>query len=621
MTAEDTKQDASVSRIVKECMTENRFFAKEGKLTFFIPFDASGGECRDFFRVVKMFRDKGEDKPKSRAMLPMYWSRKKWRSMVDVWWLVRHSTWHDILNLQNDKEKEQQMLRCKQVLVETIKGVGPSAEGEKDVEGRAKDFVGVFSGADTHFTGSLDANGVSRCPETACDACTGYVGRSLCKCMAVAGKFHDDQSQAVKRAEFFLGTYPVKYYGERSVEDEPVFECRMDAILMLVHDDADKTGYVVLNCPLESFKDNGLFDHTDRKDHTLECLIFLKHLFYKQRLRMTVGNVENITMQEWINEYLKCLLGRLRVDYGRCVPQFVKDAAFRYSMVELNNIKDGQGMISLERADEFTRLYANQIYGLTVSDEGWEYVPVRYLQEKLKDKYYSTRTNVCNYFLDTNALIVNQTEGEAVEAYRRFAEGWFGKYHFEDDKGKNDFHYADYFRMRPCLPGVDTLIFHIFVKAIYKSMAIDQILSSTSNQKSIPFLRRELERLSSVLETHSFNMGEIKSAEEHVCEEFGIVANVQKVKDRYKRKADVLNFEYDDLQNGIIIILTILTVIASTFSVLIGVEGKKFSDGSYFGKLFPDDLGIKAYMWLFIATAAFGLYRLIRHIYNKYRKI
>lgn len=602
-------------------MTENRFYTREGKLTFFIPFDASGGECHDFFRIVKMFCDKREDKPKCRAKLPMYWARKKWRCMVDCRWLCRHPKWCDAVNSQDDEEKEQQMLRCKQVLVETIKDEESSVEGEKDVEGRAKDFVGVFSDADTHFKGSLDANGVSRCPEKTCGVCAGYVGRSLCKCLAVAGKFHDDQSQAVKRAEFFLGSYLVKYYGARSKDDTPVFECRMDAMLLLVHDDADKTGYVVLNCPLESFKDNGLFDKSDRKDHTLDCLIFLKHLFYKQRLRMTIGDVENITMQDWINEYLKCLLRRLRMDYGRCVPQFVKEAAFRYSMVELNNIRDAQGMISLERADDFTRLYANQIYGLTVSDEGWEYVPVRYIQEKLKDKYYSTRTNVCNFFLDTNALIVNQTDGAVTDAYRRFAEGWFGKYHFENDKDKADFHYADYFHMRPCLPGVDTLIFHIFVKAIYKSMAIDQILSSTSNHKSIPYLRRELEWLTKVLEVHSFNMGEIKSAEDHVCEEFGIVAKVQKVKDRYKRKADVLNFEYEDLQNGIIIILTILTVIASTFSVLIGVDREKFRDGSYFGKLFPDDWGIKAYMWLFIATAAFGLYRLIKHIYNKHRKI
>ena len=75
---------------------------------------------------------------------------------------------------------------------------------------------------------------------------------------------------------------------------------------------------------------------------TAEQIIFIKHLFYKQKMEVTIDNEEKCSIQNWLVKYLDKLCKGLGIKKDD-IPEYVFEHAFDYSVIELKEICDKDG--------------------------------------------------------------------------------------------------------------------------------------------------------------------------------------------------------------------------------------------------------------------------------------
>ena len=202
---------------------------------------------------------------------------------------------------------------------------------------------------------------------------------------------------------------------------------------------------------------------------------------------------------------------------------------------------------------------------MLLSDEGWPNVPIEMLKPKLQD-YWTTRDYNCTFFLQHNVLAFNLKETNSGKRQIELLKEWFAKY--------NDNKYTNYVSAHPCLTGIDTLTIFPFLNAIYKEINLDKyeniIRSKGSNlfdiQDKIKKSRADLDSLQEILNNTSVNLEEMASLDSCIYKQFGIIEQLARVKDLYKQLVEELNFEYNDVNNKIIKILTFATVVIGILS-------------------------------------------------------
>ncbi len=379
-----------------------------------------------------------------------------------------------------------------------------------------------------------------------------YKGRFLCKCVASAIKFHDDKSQQKSAAHFYLGKHDVEYQNIVNVKFS------FNAVLYLTHEDKEKAAYLVIEINKEDIKDFSITNQGKPAGTiTAEQIIFIKHLFYKQKMEVTIDNEEKCSIQNWLVKYLDKLCKGLGIKKDD-IPEYVFEHAFDYSVIELKEICDKDGNdINIKFNDidaDFNEYYAKQTYGMLLSDEGWNNTPYKVVKDKLKD-YWTTRDYLCTFFLQRNALLFNLKD----EKYTNFCQEWFKAY--PGDK------YREYTQRVPCLTGIDSLAIFPFLKAIYKEIKIVRYektyrVDETKNieEKDITKTKNELEKLQQVINDTSINLGEIAYMEKCIYSQFGMIERVQRIKELYEQQVDRLNFLYESENNRKIKILTWVTV-------------------------------------------------------------
>lgn len=413
-----------------------------------------------------------------------------------------------------------------------------------------------------------------------CNKCINeYKGKFLCKGHAISNKFHDDSSQESQQIAIYLGDYSISYQfnGNR-------FDFNIDAILTINNN--EHFGCLIFNIDFSSFKDNGLFC---KKQFKLDALIFLKHLFYKKRLKVSTDFQENISLQQWNAKYIKALFKVLNIEeYNNPIGTY---KTFDYSILELNNIKDNDDLIlQVDNIENIKIEYAHQLYGLLVSDEGWQYVPELHLSKKFSNNYFSTRKHTCTFIIGYNALIINQTDKKLTNPLKIYSIDWFKKYHHSDS-----FNYTDFFTFTPCIPGLENHLFQVFTHSAYKNYKLE-FTKESINRKSIVHnnisndihgLENTLKNLTNILETHAMNMGEIKEAQDYIEKEFGINEKIIDLKRKYNYRINQLESKYNEEQNRSIKFLTLATIAISIFLAVCSslynskITWEKFTDRTY----------------------------------------
>lgn len=433
--------------------------------------------------------------------------------------------------------------------------------------------------------------------------CEGYNGRFLCNCVSVAVKFHDDISLRKNTAQFYLGKFEVEYKytinsnGQKpSIDSKNGFKCifKFNAMLYLTHEDNEKAAYLVLEINKDDIGDFSITDIVSPKGCIkTEQIIFIKHLFYKSKMKVNVKWIDNktqkhqpsenvslesatceanVSLQEWAYKYIKDLCDALGINPLTSVPGYYESRntlLFNYSFIELNKICDNIGneliMDFSDVENNFLNKYSKVAYGMLLSDEGWCYTPSYEVKEKLRN-YWTTRNFLCAFFLQHNALLFNFTETRSRDLYRKYCHKWFSVY----EKNR----YKEYVDIKPCLTGIDSLSIFPFLKAVYKEIKIERLEKEYKNSgvkvvENIKKKKDELSKLQEVLKDTSLNLKEIVCMEDCINKQFGIVEKVKGIKDLYEQEVDKLNFMYNSQNNKYIFRLTLVSAIVGLLSPLL----------------------------------------------------
>lgn len=393
-----------------------------------------------------------------------------------------------------------------------------------------------------------------------------YNGRLLCKCISSAAKFHDDISQQRNTSQFFLDSFNAKYNYNN-------LEClfKFNTILYLIHDDNEKAAYLLIEINMDDINKFNIIskDSSSNIHIKSEQIIFIKHLFYKGKMKIEIERLTNnketkqCSLQEWVNNYLKELCNALKLKPKRDVPEYVFNNAFGYSFIELKEICDEKhNVIDIDFNDverNFLNRYSQQAYGLLLSDEGWDKTPIQIIKEKLHD-YWTTRNFLCTFFLQHNALLFNLKSTARGFEYTDYSKKWFS--HYQDNK------YKDYVSSYPCLTGIDSLSIFPFLKAIYKEINIERF-EKEYNKYKIGKIRKKLKLLEEILNKSSLNLGEITSMENCIYKQFGIIDKTKRIKEFYEQHVDKLNFKHNLFNNILIAFLTLMTIIIGLLQLIL----------------------------------------------------
>lgn len=422
--------------------------------------------------------------------------------------------------------------------------------------------------------------------------------KNLCSCLETNNKFHDDASQKALRTEMFLGNYTAVYeYAENS--NTVSFSFGLDIYLSINKE--DNACFLILKTGLESFKNDGLFKSSG-DDYITDAIIFWKHIFYKDRLEVRIDGDDPIPLRKWTTKYLATIHSALGIDTTPNIDE-KNGIFFSYSIIELDNVqesKDGK-IISMRDIDSFMDDYSHHLYGLLVSDEGWKYVPDKYIEGKFKDRYHSSRDHVYSFFIGHNAIVINQWNAEGCSAYRQFGTDWFEKYN-QDGQG---FAYSKYFNMTPCIPGLENHLMQIFMKSIYKNVMLERVMNHKEKETSIKELEKNIEKLTVVLESHSVLLGETQNIKDCIHKEFGLNDKLRKIKESYTHKINSLNTKNDKKQNSKIGRLTHITIALALFSLIFSLTSPEQYTIDWLSKKVTT--GVAAAILIYAIYAMFGI--------------
>lgn len=433
-----------------------------------------------------------------------------------------------------------------------------------------EDYKGQLCNAITNSNSSLFApqhNMAIDNQNCTCKHLVNYKGRNLCDCLSTSRRFHEENIQAIPRLEIALGLYNVRYE-ENFTKEGAHFAFQMRTSLLLNGLENNECGYLLLSIPLASIDESGFGSDTKNK---LDNIIFLKHLFYKQRLQCSIKNDKtsrSASLQQWTDTYLQEIFKALHVDYPNALNKYIyKDiesgregSAFRYSIIELNDIVDEKGnIIRLTPMNEMLNMYHKQLYGILSSDEGWRHLPDNEKSTIFDKKYWMSRDYNFTIYFNHNALIVNQYDSDEYKTYTVSAMKWMSHYvNVKDDKNTLSF-YQDHFIRKSCLPGASSLKFDIFLRVIYKEMMIERAIEATNKQKLPESKFRMLEK---ALQSYSTSLDAVRSAEDIICIQFGIPAAINRLRESYTREAN-------NMQDSRVFDLTTITASISIAALLV----------------------------------------------------
>lgn len=463
----------------------------------------------------------------------------------------------------------------------------------------------VFKGVKKYYPLEEDS-GSAKCVENT----DSYKGRNLCKCFSVCRKFHDDSSMNIPRVEVYLGTYNV-HYPSNLYDDWQSFDFSFDALLLLDNEKENECGYLMFVISLDFTEQKMLYDNEEW--NVLDNFIFIKHLFYKNRLKCDIQGLEkkysHISIQEWTDEYLNKLMTQLGLNPCLAINKHVlknpksknQGAAFSYSIIQLENIyqlkRKNKCPISIASVLDFKRKYIRQLYGLLVSDEGWRDISDMEILPKFRNNHWATRTNNCSFFLGRNILTIENTEQKLEGEYQK----WFEKYVDKDQmSGQNNVEfYKDYVALHPCFPGVKSLIFFTFLKAIYKDMVLGKTKEYLAETKDSP--EEKYHRLTIALQSYSMSLDTMKSVEDRIYSQFNIPVEVENLRERCQ-------IEANNRQNSKMKILTIVTVGISFIAIIVSMLSISSNENLLWNIQSPTTIIMYVLLGVALFTFAYGLW-------------
>lgn len=202
-------------------------------------------------------------------------------------------------------------------------------------------------------------------------------------------------------------------------------------------------------------------------------------------------------------------------------------------------------------AHEWALEHCQEVYGIITGDEGIGYIPNELCQERLK-LHWSSRKFVDVIAFGKNVLVLNsKTTSTTGKKYMEFQREWNLRYNGSDNRMK-------YFTTRPCMAGLD----HGILQAVEKNMVVRYLYDFINNQtqRNSQNLNKQRQKLLSFISATSSPIDEINELFDIISIASGTNKSIDLVRTKLNIQSEEININYQNKNNGIILLLTILSL-------------------------------------------------------------
>ena len=225
-------------------------------------------------------------------------------------------------------------------------------------------------------------------------------------------------------------------------------------------------------------------------------------------------------------------------------------------LIEIRSIMDLKE--NTTSAHEWAMAHCQEVYGLITGDEGIGFIPNELCQERLK-LHWSSRNFVDVIAFGKNVLVLNaKTTSTNGLDYMEFQRQWKLLYNGSENRMK-------YFTTRPCMAGLD----HGILQAVEKNMVVRYLYDFINNQtkSNSQNLNKQRQKLLSFISATSSPIDEINELFDIISTASGTNKSIDLVRTKLNIQSEEININYQNKNNGIILMLTILSLATAICSI------------------------------------------------------
>lgn len=219
------------------------------------------------------------------------------------------------------------------------------------------------------------------------------------------------------------------------------------------------------------------------------------------------------------------------------------------TIIELRSI--GDFAVNDINAHEWALNHAQIVYGLLTGDEAIGFIPEELTSKRLSS-HWSSRLFLDVLAFGKNVLVLNsKATGKYGNNYIDFQENLNKKYN-------SDVKRIEYFKGKPCMAGLD----HGVLQAVERNMVIRYYYDFIDKQSGIDGkkLNKQRQKLLSFITASSSSIDEINELFETISKASGTNKSIDLVRNKLNIQSEEINIDYQNKNNGIILLLTILSL-------------------------------------------------------------
>lgn len=300
-------------------------------------------------------------------------------------------------------------------------------------------------------------------------------------------------------------------------------------------------------------------------------------------LRHTVDNTTLLSKEEWqlcfsqtdnieklctlkggaLYSFFDDIANMIKIDLTKKIKELIKknkntlsdDIAFYKPIYNLQTITELRRVGDLTTTDidahEWVLEHSQAIYGLLTGDEGIGFIPKELTLKRLSS-HWTSRSFLDVLAFGKNVLVVNsKSTSKLGHEYMYFQENLNRKYNSDEKRIK-------YFKGNPCMAGLD----HGILQAVERNMVIRYYYEFIDKQTGIDGkkLNKQRQKLLSFIASSSSPIDEINELFETISEASGTSKSISLVRNKLNIQSEEMNIDYQNKNNGIILLLTILSL-------------------------------------------------------------
>lgn len=228
---------------------------------------------------------------------------------------------------------------------------------------------------------------------------------------------------------------------------------------------------------------------------------------------------------------------------------------FIYPTLEINSTNFNK---AIDDANVWGVRHCRSLYGLLVGDEGYKYVPKSLAHKRITEHHWGTRNFVNIFAYSSNIIMLNfKSSSDIGKAYMNRQMQWSDSYY---DKSRNL-----YFKMNPCIAGVDHGLFRIVERNIVVYFE-NEYISKFDQSNAININKKRNKILLFIYKTAT-SLDEINDLFNVISQASGTASAINSIKHRLALRSEEKTLINQKLNNDTILILTIASIVLGILAI------------------------------------------------------